>query len=116
MQLGKPDMIVMHPLPRVDEIAIAVDDDPRALYFKQAKYGMYVRMALILRLLESEKPAQLMRGVIRSDVCCVNPKCITAQERYLPYQFTEIGGRTVCEFCEEAAVAAEIANGGIAAR
>ena len=44
-------MIVMHPLPRVNEIAVEVDNDPRAVYFKQAKYGMYVRMALISKLL-----------------------------------------------------------------
>ena len=108
MKRAKDDLVVLHPLPRVDEIEIAVDDDPRAMYFKQAKYGMYVRMALILRLLESEKPATLLRGTRRDDLCCVNPKCITAQEHYLPHQFTEIGGKTVCEFCEEAAVPAEI--------
>ena len=108
MKRAKDDLVVLHPLPRVDEIEIAVDDDPRAMYFKQAKYGMYVRMALILRLLESEEPAPLLRGVRRDDVCCVNPKCITAQEHYLPHQFTEIGGKTVCEFCEEAAVPAEL--------
>ena len=51
MQKAKEDMIVMHPLPRVNEIAVEVDDDPRAVYFKQAKYGMYVRMALISKLL-----------------------------------------------------------------
>ena len=54
MALGKQDMIVMHPLPRVNEIAVEVDDDPRAVYFKQAQYGMYIRMALILTLLEVE--------------------------------------------------------------
>ena len=79
-------------------------------YIKQAKYGMYVRMALILRLLESEKPAVLLHGTKRDDLCCVNPKCITAQEHYLPHQFTEIGGKTVCEFCEEAAVPSAIAR------
>ncbi len=51
MTLGKDDMIVMHPLPRVNEISVAVDDDPRACYFKQALYGKYMRMALILMLL-----------------------------------------------------------------
>lgn len=52
MELAKPDMLVLHPLPRVNEIAVEVDDDPRAAYFKQAQYGVYVRMALILTLLE----------------------------------------------------------------
>lgn len=52
MELAKPDMYVLHPLPRVNEISVEVDDDPRAAYFKQAQYGVYVRMALILTLLE----------------------------------------------------------------
>ena len=51
MQEAKADMCVMHPLPRVNEIAVAVDDDPRAAYFRQALNGKYVRMALILKLL-----------------------------------------------------------------
>ena len=51
MNKAKKDMIVMHPLPRVNEIAIEVDNDSRAVYFKQAEYGMYVRMALIVKLL-----------------------------------------------------------------
>ena len=49
---AKKDMIILHPLPRVNEITVDIDDDPRALYFKQAQYGMYIRMALILTLLE----------------------------------------------------------------
>ena len=51
MAMAKKDMIVMHPLPRVNEIAVEVDDDPRATYFKQAEYGMYARMALMCKLL-----------------------------------------------------------------
>ncbi len=54
MKLAKEDMMVLHPLPRVNEIATEVDSDPRALYFKQAKYGMYIRMALIMSLLGLE--------------------------------------------------------------
>lgn len=52
MKLAKQDMLVLHPLPRVNEISVEVDDDPRAAYFKQARYGKYIRMALILTLLE----------------------------------------------------------------
>lgn len=52
MQLAKEDMLVLHPLPRVNEISVEVDDDPRAAYFPQVQYGVYVRMALILTLLE----------------------------------------------------------------
>ena len=52
LQLAKEKMLILHPLPRVNEISVEVDDDPRAVYFKQAKYGVYVRMALIMTLLE----------------------------------------------------------------
>ena len=52
MELAGPDMLVLHPLPRVNEISVEVDNDPRAAYFKQVQYGVYVRMALILTLLE----------------------------------------------------------------
>jgi len=51
MTMAKKDMMILHPLPRVNEIAMEVDSDPRAMYFKQAKYGMYVRMALLLSIL-----------------------------------------------------------------
>ena len=54
MKLAKEDMLVLHPLPRVNEIAVEVDDDPRAAYFKQVQYGMYARMALIMTLLGLE--------------------------------------------------------------
>ena len=56
MKLAKKNMYVLHPLPRVNEISVEVDDDPRAAYFKQAQYGVYVRMALIMTLLEVKKP------------------------------------------------------------
>ena len=56
MELARDDMFVLHPLPRVNEISVEVDNDPRAAYFKQAQYGVYVRMALIMTLLEVEKP------------------------------------------------------------
>ena len=54
MELAKEDMLVLHPLPRVNEISVEVDEDPRAVYFKQVQYGVYVRMALILTLLNIE--------------------------------------------------------------
>ncbi len=56
MALAKQDMVVMHPLPRVNEIATEVDNDPRAVYFEQVKFGMYVRMALIMKLLGAAEP------------------------------------------------------------
>lgn len=54
MELAKKDMIVLHPLPRVNEISVEVDKDPRACYFKQARCGRFVRMALIMKMLEVE--------------------------------------------------------------
>ena len=56
MKLAKKEMFVIHPLPRVNEISVEVDNDPRAAYFRQVQYGVYVRMALIMTLLEVEKP------------------------------------------------------------
>ena len=54
LRTAKPDLCILHPLPRVNEISVAVDDDPRACYFKQVKNGRYIRMALILKLLGIE--------------------------------------------------------------
>ena len=54
MKFAKDDMLILHPLPRVNEISVEVDEDPRAAYFQQAQYGVYVRMALILTLLGIE--------------------------------------------------------------
>ena len=56
MKLAREDMYVLHPLPRVNEISVEVDQDPRAAYFRQVQYGVYVRMALIMTLLEVEQP------------------------------------------------------------
>ncbi len=101
---AKNDLIVMHPLPRVDEIAIEVDDDPRAMYFKQAEYGVYVRMALVLTILNgNDKPAPLLFGKEKK-ICCPNPKCITNSENYLPKSFVGVGDNLICEFCDERAL------------
>lgn len=59
MKLAREDMLVLHPLPRVNEISVEVDDDPRAVYFKQAKYGVYIRMALIVTLLAMKEKEEL---------------------------------------------------------
>ncbi len=87
MKLGKADMCVLHPLPRVNEISVAVDDDPRAAYFRQALNGKYMRMALILKLLEEAKDpvreAVDMDGLVYGTPC-KNPKCISHTEQELP--------------------------------
>lgn len=102
MQKAKKDLIVLHPLPRVDEIAPEVDDDPRALYFKQALYGVYVRMALILTILEEGIPFEkLLTGTVHEDICCSNPNCITHCEPYLPKSFRSVGNTLECEYCDE---------------
>ena len=62
MALAKPDMAVLHPLPRVNEIALDVDEDPRAAYFEQVQNGVYVRMALIMTLLGLEEPRAAKEG------------------------------------------------------
>ncbi len=94
---GKKDLIVMHPLPRVDEITMDVDEDPRAMYFKQAHYGVFARMALILTVLNDPmKPNALLKGET-TDMQCRNPKCITQKEKYLPRSFT--GKFAECEYC-----------------
>lgn len=101
MLKAKSDLIVLHPLPRVDEIAIEVDDDPRALYFKQAKYGMYVRMALILTIMKNQYPSKLITGNVHHGVRCTNKNCITSKEDYLPMSFRGSGDTLECEYCDE---------------
>ena len=100
-----PDMIILHPLPRVDEIEVAVDEDPRAMYFNQARYGMYVRMALIITMLDLNKkdnPTILLRGTTVKGAACKNPNCITCSESYLPKSFLDLGnGLLECEYCNE---------------
>ena len=104
---AKKDLCIMHPLPRVNEIATEVDDDPRAAYFKQAKYGKYIRMALILNLLEEkyvqkyhpELPEKLV-NVIK----CKNPRCITSIEQELPHICVLADKENKiyrCKYCEE---------------
>ncbi len=57
MQYARKDMFVLHPLPRVNEISVDVDNDPRAVYFKQVQFGVYARMALIMKLLDIKEPS-----------------------------------------------------------
>ena len=97
---AKKDLLVMHPLPRVDEITQDVDDDPRAVYFEQARYGMFARMALLMLLVEQgrKKPASVEIG--RSTLCR-NRNCITQTDLYLPNLTKEIGGKTCCAFCDK---------------
>ena len=109
MKLAKEKMCVLHPLPRVNEISVAVDDDPRAAYFRQALNGKYMRMALILKLLKQaqENPArEPIRGELRYDLVCRNPRCISATEQELPQIFRltdKAAGIHRCIYCEHIA-------------
>jgi aspartate carbamoyltransferase catalytic subunit len=101
---AKDSLIVMHPLPRVDEITVDVDEDPRAMYFTQAKYGVYARMALIITLLTKENPkVKLLKGTVHKDAVCKNPICVMNHEHYLPRSFKGMSDSTLleCDFCDE---------------
>ena len=116
MEIAKKDMIVMHPLPRVNEIDIEVDKDVRAAYFKQAEFGMYVRMALIVKLLRGveyineAKDEQIIKKIksplpqkISGILKCNNPRCITSDEKYLEDVFDlvdENKGSYKCQYCD----------------
>lgn len=103
MDLAKEDCCIMHPLPRVNEISVKVDQDPRAAYFRQALNGKYMRMALILELIRSKADA-VNRTVIHGekDSCrCKNPKCIVHVEQELEQYFkTDDSGNKRCSFCD----------------
>ena len=107
MQLAKEKMAVLHPLPRVNEISVKVDDDSRAAYFRQALNGKYMRMALILKLLaEAENPEKetICTDDLVYDRVCRNPKCISAVEQELPQIFKltdKAAGVHRCIYCEQ---------------
>lgn len=110
MKLAKKEMCVLHPLPRVNEISVKVDDDPRAAYFRQALNGKYMRMALILKLLEEAErnPAREPLPVedLVYDRVCRNPKCISQTEQELPQLFRctdKAAGIYRCVYCEQRA-------------
>jgi len=96
---AKDDLSIMHPLPRVNEIDVDVDDDPRADYFDQAMYGKYIRMALILMLLKTKDITDRRTGELRSDLICKNPHCISLTERGIKRYFS--GDR--CIYCDQLA-------------
>lgn len=106
MQLAKQTMRVLHPLPRVNEISIKVDNDPRAAYFRQALNAKYMRMALILKLLaEADLGIQMpeMETVTAENLHCDNPRCITSTEQELTHYFRCVNkenGIYRCIYCE----------------
>jgi aspartate carbamoyltransferase catalytic subunit len=101
MRGAKERMAVLHPLPRVNEIAIDVDSDPRAAYFRQVENGKFVRMALILKLLEWQKDPsrQFDHGGKDLGCKCSNPLCISNLEP-VRRRFETTDGTTRCVYCE----------------
>ena len=105
MASGKETMRVLHPLPRVNEISVKVDADPRAAYFRQALNGKYMRMALILKLLdEAKKGTQMPEEELLLDrLTCDNPRCISSTEQELTHAFKCVSpekGIYRCVYCE----------------
>lgn len=105
MELAKPDMAVLHPLPRVNEISVKVDDDPRACYFRQCLNGKLMRMALILKLLDEAKDREHKgyweKGEVHTGGCCTNHKCITKTEQELDVKYyTADDGSRRCYYCD----------------
>ncbi len=105
LKSAKSDMAILHPLPRVDEISVDVDSDPRACYFKQVFNGKNMRKALILKLLSEAKDNKVderVRGMVITDRRCNNQRCITKSERGLVHTafVMDDGVSLHCEFCE----------------
>lgn len=100
LKCAKPTLSIMHPLPRVNEISVEVDTDPRAHYFDQAAGGRYIRMALILMLLDTKGvDDRRVRGEENPTLKCKNPHCISRTERGIKKLFD--GGR--CIYCDQTA-------------
>lgn len=98
---AKEDLSIMHPLPRVNEISVDVDDDPRADYFDQAKFGRYIRMALILMLLKTKGiKDKRSRGRLDPTLVCRNKHCISLTERGIKRLFDE---EDRCIYCDQTA-------------
>ena len=106
---AKEDLCIMHPLPRVNEISTEIDDDPRAAYFRQVRYGKYIRMALILKLLDEKnkntsiKKNDNKENKLINKITCKNPNCITSVEQELDQVFVQSNeekNEYRCKYCE----------------
>lgn len=106
LQSAKETMRILHPLPRVNEISVKVDEDPRAAYFRQALNGKYIRMALILKLLQDAKEGKqmpMLENLVIGDLHCDNPRCITSTEQEIVHAFKCVNrenGIYRCIYCE----------------
>ncbi|MDD6919856.1 MAG: aspartate carbamoyltransferase [Eubacteriales bacterium] len=112
LDTAKEDMIVLHPLPRVNEISVDVDDDKRTMYFEQAYFGKYIRMALILNLLGLSDnktlkdklhytPDNTFKNCIITEKVCSNNKCITKFESNINRYARTVDGVEMCYYCDK---------------
>ncbi|MDR1544426.1 MAG: aspartate carbamoyltransferase [Prevotellaceae bacterium] len=103
LKTAKKDMLILHPLPRINEITQEVDNDARACYFKQVQNGKYIRMALIYTLLkwkdEGQKPLAADYKVVEGEKCA-NPRCISSIENVKPLQKVSENGQKRCYYCD----------------
>ena len=102
MALGKSSMIVLHPLPRVNEITVGVDKDPRAAYFRQVENGKYVRKAIIYTLLSEDylKAAPTGHHSEPGTVACHNDRCIATTEPVEQKEYVDAAGVRRCFYCD----------------
>ncbi len=101
LKKAKQDLCILHPLPRVNEISVDVDADPRACYFKQALYGKYIRMALILKLLSDKKNNFTPEGEVSKTHKCTSNGCIMSIEQELEQRIlVDENGKCRCAYCE----------------
>ncbi|MBO5453033.1 MAG: aspartate carbamoyltransferase [Clostridia bacterium] len=101
MKHAKEKMAVLHPLPRVNEISVEVDSDPRACYFEQALCGKFIRMALILKLLSEKDYKKENKDVVTDEFICKNDRCITTVEQELKQAFKKTDKGTYrCIYCD----------------
>ncbi len=107
MARAKNQMMLLHPLPRVDEIAYELDDDERAFYFRQSGYGVRVRMAITAVLLGALKMPDSVRSeppprLVSINKRCTNPRCVMTHESYLEQEFEVVSELMLgCAYCEE---------------
>ncbi len=101
LKKAKADMSILHPLPRVNEISVAVDEDSRACYFKQVMNGKLMRMALILHLLSKADGEKLTAENEKEGLVCTNERCVTASEQEARQLFKKAeNGIWRCQYCE----------------
>lgn len=99
---AKKDMRILHPLPRVNEISVKVDDDERACYFRQALNGKYIRMALIMYLLKLSDGKKINLTGEKTLIKCKNPKCISSVEQELEsFYKADHSGKRRCVYCDK---------------